>query len=364
MQAEVDRIMRQALMLAKKARGKTFPNPLVGALIVKDQKIIATGFHRKAGGTHAEILALKEAGGAARGAALYCTFEPCAHFGRTGPCVDEIIKAGIKEVFIGMVDPNPLTRGRGIRKLKRHGLRVKVGFLEEAIAAVNRPFIKAMTTGLPLVTIKFAESLDGKIATSAGESKWITHKESRRTAHEMRRFFDGIMVGIRTVCQDDPGLETLKNAAGHRLMKIIVDSTLRIPLTAKLLKTKQPVIIASVKRNKRKELRLRAKGADVVITKSKNGRVDLRALLKELHQREIRSVLVEGGSELIGSFMDERLADRACVFVAPSIIGGRRALGPVGGYGIRKLAQASRLAHVSMKKIEGDILIEGDLKYS
>lgn len=364
MQAEIDRYMRQALTLAKKARGKTFPNPLVGALIVKDNKIIARGFHKKAGGPHAEILALKEAGIAARGGTLYCTFEPCAHFGRTGPCVDEILRAGIKEVMIGMVDPNPLTKGRGIRQLKRHGLRVKVGFLSEAIAAVNQPFIKSMTKGLPLVTIKFAESLDGKIATSRGESRWITNEKSRQYAHELRRFFDGIMVGIRTVCQDDPGLEPFKNAARHCLTKIIVDSELRIPLTARLLKTKQPVIVAAVKKNKRKEDQLRAKGADVVYTKSKGGRVDLRALLKELHKREIRSVLVEGGSELIGSFFDDRLADRAYVFVAPSIIGGRRALSPVGGYGIRTLSQAPKLRNVRIKRIEGDILIEGDLKYN
>lgn len=363
MQIKIEKFMRLALELAKKARGETFPNPLVGAVIVKKNKVIGKGFHRKAGGLHAEIFALRQAGSGAKGATLYCTLEPCAHFGRTGPCVEEIIKAGIQEVCIGIVDPNPLTKGRGIQQLRKAGVRVHTGFLEDEINSLNEDFIKAMTKGLPLVTIKIAESLDGKIATSNGESQWITGEQSRDHAHGIRRFYDAIMVGLHTVLKDNPRLEPIPPDTDHRLTKIVVDSKLVLPLSARLFKTKQPVIIAAIRRNKAKERKLRERGVSVLYTQPKEGKVGLKELLTQLNRLEIRSILVEGGAELIGSFLDQKLADKALVFIAPKIIGGRRALSSVGGEGIRRLSEAICFENESCRKIGKDILIEGYLKY-
>jgi diaminohydroxyphosphoribosylaminopyrimidine deaminase/5-amino-6-(5-phosphoribosylamino)uracil reductase len=363
MQARVEKFMRLALELAAKARGETFPNPLVGAVIVKNGRLVGKGFHRKAGGAHAEILALQNAGVKARGAALFCTMEPCAHYGRTGPCVDEIKRAGIKEVYAGILDPNPLTNGKGVRFLRENGIRVQTGFLEAQIKRLNEPFIKVMTKGVPFVTIKIAESLDGKIATRTGESRWITNDRSRRYSHDMRRFFDGIMVGINTVLKDDPRLEPSKRFKAHRLTKIIVDSQMKMPLDAKLLKTGQPVVIAAVRKNKAKEETLIRKGARVLTNQSKKGRVDLGDLLRKLAALEIRNILVEGGSELIGSFLDERCADKALIFIAPKIIGGKDALSSVGGMGIASPGSAIRLENITYKKIDSDILLEGSLRY-
>ena len=363
MQADVEKFMRRALHLAEKAKGETFPNPLVGAVVVKNGRVVGQGFHKKAGGPHAEIFALKEAGQRAQGAALFCTFEPCVHYGRTGPCVDKIIKAKIKDVYAGMLDPNPLTKGKGVEKLRKAGIRVKVGFLENEIRHLNEPFIKAMTRGEPFVTIKIAESLDGKIATRRGESKWITNELSREYAHFIRRFFDAIMVGIHTVLKDDPKLEPLARHRNHSLTKIIIDSELKIPPGARLLKTRQPVIIAAVKKNKVKEKKLVGRKVKVIYTKSDKGRVDLGELLRKLNHLELRNILVEGGSELIGSFLDKKLADKALVFMAPKIIGGRCALTSVGGEGADTLQSAIRLGSISIKRLRDDILLEGYLKY-
>jgi diaminohydroxyphosphoribosylaminopyrimidine deaminase/5-amino-6-(5-phosphoribosylamino)uracil reductase len=364
MQIDVEKFMRRALSLAARAKGETFPNPLVGAVVVKNGRIVGEGFHKKAGDAHAEIFALRQAGKKARGAALLCTFEPCAHFGRTGPCVTEIIKAGIKDVYVGMIDPNPVIRGRGVGVLRRAGINVKVGYFCDEISRLNEPFIKAMTKGLPFVTVKIAESLDGKTATRTGRSQWITEARTRQYAHDMRRFFDAIAVGINTVIKDDPYLEPPARFKAHRLTKVILDSGLKIPLTARLLKTRQPVIIAAVKKDPRKERRLKQMGAGVLYTRPDRGRVDLKDLLKKLNRHEIRSVLVEGGSELTGSFLDGRLADKALIFISCKFIGGKEALSSVGGRGVAKLEEAPELERVCLKRLSGDILIEGYLKYS
>lgn len=364
MQAEIiEKFMRLALQLAKRAQGETFPNPLVGAVIVKKGKVIGRGFHKKAGGPHAEIFALKEAGQRAIGAALFCTFEPCCHYGRTGPCVDEIIRSKIKEVYVGMIDPNPLTGARGIKKLRSSGIKVKAGFLENEISRLNEPFIKAMTKGMPFVTVKIAESLDGKIATRRGESKWITNLSSRQYAHDIRRFFDAIMVGINTVLKDDPLLESSKKYRGHTLTKIVIDSNLKIPINSRFLKTSQPVIIFAAKKNKAKEGVLLKKGARVIYTTGNAVRVDLKEALKKLNSLQIRNILVEGGSELIGSFLDERLADKALIFVAPKIIGGKDALGAIGADGVESISAAITLKDFSMRRFKEDILVEGYLQY-
>lgn len=362
MRVDVNHFMRLALDLAVKARGRTYPNPLVGALIVKNGRVVGRGFHKKAGGPHAEIFALKSAGKKALGAALFCTFEPCAHYGATGPCVKEIVASGIKEVYIGMIDPNPLTRGKGAAYLEKNGIHVKVGFLKKEISQLNEGFIKAMTKNEPFVTVKSAASLDGKIATRCGESKWITSKASRAYAHSLRRYYDAIAVGINTVLKDDPCLEPCNS--NHRFVKIIVDSDLKIPLTARLLKTKSKVIIAAVRKNEAKEKQLIKRGVEVFYTRKSSSRVDLKELLKKLNVLKIRNILVEGGAELVGSFLDEHLVDKALFFIAPKIIGGRRALSAVGGEGIKELDHAVCLKDFKIQRIKDDIFIEGYLKYS
>lgn len=359
---DVNYFMRVALELAAKARGATYPNPLVGAVIVKNGRVIGRGFHKKAGGPHAEIFALRQAGREAQGAALFCTFEPCAHYGATGPCVKEIVAAGIKNIYIGMIDPNPLTCGKGVSFLKKNGVKVKVGFLEDEIARLNEDFIKAMKSNKPFVTVKTAESLDGKIASRTGESQWITSCASRAYAHKMRSYYDAIMVGINTVLKDNPRLESgLKN---HLLTKVIVDSDLKMPLTARLLFTKSPVLVACVRKNPSKEKRLKEKGVDIIYCQSNKGRVDLKDLLGKLNNLRIRNILVEGGAALIGSFFDQKLADKALFFIAPKIIGGKHALSSIGGEGAGRIKQAAVLENVELKQIKKDILISGYLKYS
>jgi diaminohydroxyphosphoribosylaminopyrimidine deaminase/5-amino-6-(5-phosphoribosylamino)uracil reductase len=361
--AFIKKYMGQALELARKAIGETFPNPLVGAVIVKSGKVAGCGFHKKAGGPHAEIFALKQAGRKARGATLFCTFEPCVHTGRTGPCVEAIKRAGIKEVYIGMVDPNPLNRGQGVKHLRQAGIRVSLGYYQDQIEKMNAPFITAMTCQRPQVTIKVALSLDGKTATRSGDSRWITSRAARRLTHRRRRFFDAIMVGVGTVIKDDPLLEPDKADKGHSLTKIIVDSRGRMPLGARLLRTKQKVIVASVKKNIPRKKALERRGVSLIITKPDRGRVDLPELLRRLHELEIRNLLVEGGSELIGSFCDRRLADRAMMVFAPIIIGGRHAVGSIGGEGISSLRRAIHLKNEIFTKIGDNSLIEGDLVY-
>ncbi len=359
----VNKYMKLALELAKKGEGKTFPNPLVGAVIVKNGRIIGRGFHKKAGLPHAEIVALKEAGKRAEGATLFCTFEPCAHFGRTGPCVDEVIRAGIKEVFIGMIDPNPITKGKGLKKLKKAGIKVHTGFLKDEIALINDFFIKAMVKKLPLVTVKIAQSLDGKTATATGKSKWITSYAARRHAHSLRSFFDAIMVGIGTVLKDNPRLEC-NSHDNHGLVKIVIDSELKIPLSAKLFKTKQKVIIASIKKDKSKEFLLKKIGAKVIYTKPDKGMVDLRELMKKLNDLEIRSILVEGGSRLLGSFFDNKLADRIHLYIAPKIIGGEKSLSCIGGRGVVNLSSVTKVDKACEEKVGPDIFITGNLIYN
>ena len=363
MQTDVKRYMRMAISLAESARGDTFPNPLVGAIVVKNGRVIGRGFHKKAGGPHAEIYALKEAGRYAQGANLYCTFEPCSHYGRTGPCVDEIISAGIKKVYCGMIDPDPITSGRGVEALRKSGISVSVGSFEDEIRLLNEPFIKAVTKGMPFVTVKIAESLDGKTATNAGESKWITSEPSRQYARLRRRFYDCIMAGINTVLKDDPCLEPSERFKGHKLIKVVVDSRLRIPLRARLLNTYQPVIVACVKKDILKENRLMQRGVLVIHTRSKKGRVDIKELLKKLSKLEIRNILVEGGSTLIGSFLDERLADKAIVFIAPKFIGGVNSQPAVGGDGVKRLSSAIKLNDVTIRRLSGDVILEGYLRY-
>ncbi|MCK4905026.1 bifunctional diaminohydroxyphosphoribosylaminopyrimidine deaminase/5-amino-6-(5-phosphoribosylamino)uracil reductase RibD [bacterium] len=382
--------MKEALALAVKAEGLTSPNPLVGAVIVKGNKIIGRGYHKRAGSKHAEILALEsagkparqpatklagnqKAGGKAKGATLYINLEPCAHYGKTPPCAPQIIKAGIKKVVIAMLDPNPLVNGKGIKKLKSEGIDVQVGILEQDARKINETYIKYMTKKMPVVVLKWAMSLDGKIATRKGNSKWISGKVSREFTQKLRGKFDAVLIGIETLLKDNPQLNT------HGLeikepKRIIIDSRGRIPLDCNLLKTKGlpargwveggQIIIATTDKITKKKIRdLKQKGVEIMVTPSKEGRVNLKKLMIELAKREITSILVEGGGTINASFIENALADKFVAFLSPMIIGGKNAISPIEGKGIEKIANAIRIRDLSTRKIGEDIVIEGYFKH-
>jgi diaminohydroxyphosphoribosylaminopyrimidine deaminase/5-amino-6-(5-phosphoribosylamino)uracil reductase len=353
--------MRMALKLALKAEGKTSPNPLVGAVLVKDGKTVGRGYHKRCGLPHAEVNAIRDAGGKAKGATLYVTLEPCDHFGRTPPCTDAIIKGGIRRVVIAMKDPNPINNGRGIRALKRSGIKVSVGILKDEAAEINRPYIKFITRNMPYVTIKAAESLDGKIASRTGDSKWISAADSRRYVKKLRGKVDAVMIGSNTALKDDPLLLS-KVPGSKEPARIIVDDALKTPLDSRVIRSRDasPVIIATVKNTTRKSL-YKARGVEVLMTRSKKGMVDLNELLRTLAIRGMSHILVEGGGELIASFMEEGLADRLLFFVAPKIIGGRSAVSPVEGAGIARIKDAISLRKMKATAFKKDILIEAEV---
>ncbi len=356
--------MELAIKQALKAKGKTSPNPLVGALVVKDGRIIGKGYHEKAGLPHAEIIALEEAGKNAKGGTVYVTLEPCTHFGRTPPCVDRIVQAGIKHVVIGMIDPNPVNNGKGVDILRTQGVTVEVGYCEDKLRSMNEAFIKYMTKRLPMVTVKAAQSLDGRIATRTGESKWITSDLSRSYSHRMRQYYDGIMVGVNTVLRDNPKLNAW--FTDRHPVKIIVDSELSTPQQANIFSGPSQVIVATVavapgqQTENRVEL---AKKARVLEVKGRAGQINLKDMLKKLAQLEITSILVEGGGTLIGSLFDEKLVDKVMFFISPKIIGGKEAPASVMGKGIAKISNAMPLERVQVRRFGQDILVEGYVKY-
>ncbi len=354
--------MQLAMKLALRAKDKTSPNPLVGALVVKNNRIIAEGYHKKAGLPHAEIVALDKAKDKAKGAILYVTLEPCAHFGRTGPCVDRIIKSGIRKVIVGMVDPNPVNNGKGIEILRKHGLRVEAGFLEDELRKVNETFIKYITKHLPFVTVKVGQSLDGKIATRSGDSKWITSDRTRKFAHRLRGSYDAIMVGVNTIIRDNP---KLNNPYSKRQpIIVVVDSDLGTPQDAQIFKNPK-VIIATLSSEAGQETANRgilSKKAEILEAKEKEGQVNLRDTLKKLAALQVTSILVEGGGTLIGSLFDEGLVDKVIFFISPKIIGGREAISSVMGKGILRMDKAIRLKEVKLRRIGEDFLVEGYLK--
>ncbi|WP_088552971.1 bifunctional diaminohydroxyphosphoribosylaminopyrimidine deaminase/5-amino-6-(5-phosphoribosylamino)uracil reductase RibD [Calderihabitans maritimus] len=360
--------MREALNLARNGLGRTSPNPAVGALIVKEGRVIGRGYHRKAGTPHAEILALREAGKEAEGATLYVNLEPCSHYGRTPPCSEAIIKAGIKRVVAAMVDPNPKVAGRGLAHLKAAGIKVKVGVLEEEARKLNEFFIKHITTGFPFVTLKGAMTLDGKIATVTGDSRWVTGPLAREYVHQLRDQYDAIMVGVGTVLADDPLLTTrLPEGQGRDPVRVIVDSRLRIPLEAKVVniseKSSAPTIVATTNLAdpERKKV-LEDKGVEVLTVNHKDSRVDLNHLMMLLGQRGIISVLLEGGAQLNASAIEAGIVDKILMFIAPKIIGGSLAPGPVGGRGIEKMQEALLLHEVEVTTIGADVLISAYIR--
>ena len=351
--------MREALRIARHAEGRTSPNPLVGAVVVRDGKIIAEGWHRQAGTPHAEIHALNMAGELAAGATLYVTLEPCSHFGRTPPCTRAIVEAGIKKVVAAMSDPNPLVAGRGFEILRSAGVEVEVGILEAEARALNEIFIKWVTKNLPFVTIKFACSLDGKIATVGGESKWISGEASRKFTHHLRDINDAILVGVGTVLKDNPSLTT-RLVEGKNPVRIIVDSNARTPPGSTVVTDKSARTIIAVTSNAPSEKISALKNLGVEIIFAGDGeRVDLKILMSELARREITSVLVEGGGTIHFSMLKEKLVDKIFAFVAPKILGGKNSLTAVAGAGFEKLSDAVELKNFTAQKLGEDFLLSG-----
>ena len=352
--------MQEALRIAENARGRTSPNPLVGAVIVKDGRIIAEGWHRQAGTPHAEIHALKMAGTLAKDATLYVTLEPCSHFGRTPPCANAIVEVGIKKVIAAMSDPNPKVAGRGLNILRKAGIEVEVGVCENEARKLNEVFIKWVATGKPFVALKMAMSLDGKIATSTGQSKWITSEASRQRVHELRDTHDSIMVGIETVLKDNPMLTT-RILGGKNPVRIVVDSNARTPLVSNVVMNHhQAKTIIAVTENAPVERVNVLKNSGIEIIFAGNGeRVDLNILMNELAKREITSVLVEGGGTLNFALLEAGLIDKVYAFIAPKIIGGRNALTSVEGNGFENLIDAINLKNITTEQIDSDILITG-----
>ncbi len=354
--------MRMSLSLGKRGLGATSPNPMVGAVLVKGKNIVGKGYHRKAGLYHAEVVAINDAKEEARGATLFINLEPCAHVGKTPPCVEAVIRAGIKKVVVSMLDPNPLVNGKGVETLRNAGIDVKVGLLEEEARKLNEAFIVYMERKRPFFTLKAAASLDGKIATKTCDSKWISNEESRRHVNKLRSVMDGVMVGINTVISDNP-LLVPKVAKPKKIpIRIILDSKLRIPLSCDVVKTAEKYrtwIFASEDSRHDKEARLKSLGLDVIrVAKDENGRVSLKQVCDELYKREVQSVLVEGGGEVNSSLLKENLLDKVLLFYAPIMIGGKNAQSLIGGKGVDFLRDAHKLDIVTVKRFKDDIYVE------
>lgn len=353
--------MRTALQMARNAEGRTSPNPLVGAVIVRDGRIVAAGWHRKAGTPHAEVHALNMAGDLAKGATLYVTLEPCAHYGRTGPCAKAVAEAGIARVVIAMKDPNPLVAGKGIKILEDAGVDVTCGVLEAEAVSLNEVFLKWIAHKMPFVVLKTAMTLDGKIATATGESQWITNEASRRRVHEWRDRYDGILVGIGTVLKDDPSLTArLSGRMGRNPVRIIADSRARTPLHAKAVTDGQARTIVVVTEHAPAERIAALKNAGVeILTAGSGEQVDLRAMMRQLGRQEICSIFAEGGGRLNYSLLKAGLVDKVHAFIAPKLVGGKDALTPVEGEGFAHLSEAVELERLTAEPMAGDILLTG-----
>ncbi|MDD2272778.1 MAG: bifunctional diaminohydroxyphosphoribosylaminopyrimidine deaminase/5-amino-6-(5-phosphoribosylamino)uracil reductase RibD [Desulfuromonadaceae bacterium] len=349
--------MKRALTLAKKGVGKTAPNPAVGCVIVKNGQIVGEGWHKKAGGPHAEIHALEKAGPHAHGADVYVTLEPCSHTGKTPPCSEALIRAGVKRVVAGMHDPNPQVNGGGLKALQQAGIETFCGVLEDECRNLNRAFIKFMTTGLPYVTYKCAMTLDGNIATVTGESRWISCEESRKYVHDMRSRMDAIMVGVDTIITDNPQL-TVRHVRGKNPLRIIVDTRLRTPESVNVLSEQlsSGTIIATTESNPRVHLRYLKLGATIVVCDQYEGRVSMKDLSQKLGAMGIQSVLLEGGSHLAGNMLQNGMIDELVIFVAPKVIGSN-GFAPFTLQGITSMSQAIKLEFINVCRMGADLII-------
>lgn len=356
-----EKYMRLAMQLAGNAIGRTSPNPLVGAVIVKDNRVVGCGWHRKAGTPHAEVHALNQAGELAQGSDVYVTLEPCAHYGKTPPCSKALVEAKVKNVYGGLLDVNPKVAGKGFKILEDAGIHVEYGFLQDELRKQNEVFFKWIEHKKPFIVLKAAMTLDGKIATATGQSKWITNETSRAYGYKLRDIYDGIMVGINTVIEDNPML-TARVDGGKNPIRIVVDSSLKIDINANVVQDKsaKTIIATTDKADKDKILKLQAQDVDVIVVdKDKNDKVDIEKLLDILGQQNICSILVEGGATLSGSFVAKKLVDKVYFFIAPKIVGGKEAKTPVAGTGILNLQEALALKDIQVEKLDEDILIIG-----
>ena len=358
--------MQRALNLARQAKGRTSPNPLVGAVIVKNSKVVGEGYHQKAGTLHAEAHALNAAGKNAKGATLYTNLEPCCHWGRTPPCTEALIHAGIAHVYIAEVDLNPNVAGKGVRQLEKAGIHVYVDVCKQEATALNEVHRKYIQTGKPFVILKTAMSLDGKIATASGESQWITSEASRQRGHEIRDEVDAILVGRGTVERDNPALTTrLLDKQGQDATRIVLDSHGRIPPYARIFNAESSagVIVAVIPEAPTENVKaLQKAGAEVITVPQAHGKVCFKSLMEILGKREITSVLIEGGGEINASAVAAGIVDKVMCFIAPKIIGGRNAPGPIGGEGFPYLRDAPHLQRISITPMpDADFLIEGYL---
>jgi diaminohydroxyphosphoribosylaminopyrimidine deaminase/5-amino-6-(5-phosphoribosylamino)uracil reductase len=357
--------MEQALSLARLALGQASPNPAVGAVVVNNDTVVGQGYTQPAGSHHAEIMALQQASEKARGGALYVTLEPCCHYGRTPPCTQAIIKAGIAEVYVAILDANPLVCGRGKEELEKEGIVVHVGENEEEAREIVEAYTKFITTGRPFVTAKFAASLDGKIATRSGDSRWVSSEESRKYVHYLRYINDAIMAGANTILMDDPQLTTRccggrGGTAKKQPLRIVVDGVGRIPPTVRLFAEPGSTLVVRGRGVTSPEKTAFDKvDVELLELPAEEGMVDPSALLEALGEREITSVLVEGGGILLGSLFDHRLVDKVIAFIAPVIIGGAEAKTAVAGRGVDRMADSLRLQRVRVETIGEDLMVSG-----
>lgn len=358
--------MAEALDLARRGAWQTSPNPMVGAVIVKEGRIVGRGFHERAGEPHAEIHALREAGESARGATLYCTLEPCCHYGRTPPCADKVVEAGIRRAVVAMEDPNPKVAGQGLARLREAGLEVETGCMRDEARCLNEHFVVFHETGRPFVTVKWAMTLDGRTASDANESRWISSEASRRHVHELRARHDAVMIGIGTVLADDPMLNVrLEGYTGRQPARVVIDGDLSIPRRARLLRERNsgPVILATTTyASPEAKIEFEEDGHSVIVLPSARRLVELEPLLRRLAERGIQSIFVEGGRQIHTTLLAHGLVDKVVAFVAPKILGGTELRSPVEGLGIMTMEQSLQLFRPTWTAFEGDMCVEGYLR--
>jgi len=363
--SEHEQYMLQALALAEKGRGWTSPNPMVGAVVVRDGQVVGRGYHQRAGGPHAEVNAIDDAGENARGATIYVTLEPCNHFGRTPPCTRKIMEAGIRRVVVAMTDPNPGVKGGGNQYLREQGIEIVTGVCEAQAQTLNEAFTTWITTGKPFVILKCAATLDGRIATRTGDSRWVTGPAARRFVHRIRHAVDGILVGVETVKKDDPSLTTrLDGEAGSDPTRIILDTHLSIPPTAKLLHLQSDAptwVVCGPDADAGRRSALEAMGAQVIPAAVAGGRIDLPALMQRLGGMRIGSLLIEGGGRVIGSALAANIVDKLYLFYAPKLLGGDDGIPMCRGIGPERMQDSLAVHDLEVLRFDADILVQGYL---